>query len=596
MDNNYVSITLRIEMIKCFCFLTFFRSRFHIADGYFKLSLVYQILHTLSQETREPHTMLKVLQVTRRSMQKGKIVFGLKSGHGCLLNLSFPSGGMIFMTHENKRLYSKKHKYKQELFEYNDLIEDFTNSSPSNLETKLDLSRDMDFIKSFEGLNTEMDCNIKLVLDKFEDEKISILDKKQQIFEFLIYGLQFEEMGFSKQELYYTKYVAGFLKTKDDKIKSLRLLANLKEAEDGSTIDNFCFFAKKMVDYLDNLLQTQKTTSDFMFLVNNKYEVKSLLTVLEVFEQGLDFAPQLKNKGLRLAFELLFSYTTSDGERLVVDPINQLRYLETLKFLKKDKDVMNYLKKTKESINQKWWYERYLQELISSTESKEEYMAAFDREFKSHLKKFNNPECGKIPLVFFSAAFSNALKHKNMEHFDLFFDELEKMLHNDSNFKFSVETKNAESIDAFETEEQFFEYFNNNVQITLFHYLACFVDAIKSDPANVFVLRKLLKLLDQYKLNDVVSNAALRNLTNLVKMNESIEKTLKTDNTKLLLETMASVGEYITNENCMEIEPDSAHLLKGFFFSNCIKLLESEKYKTKIDELLVKTLKKESHL
>lgn len=539
--------------------------------------------------------MFRILRVASRSLQKGKIGAGFTS-QGCFLALSFSLNRLLLVAHENKGYYSKKHKYKQELVEYDDLIEDFTNVSPSDLETKLDLSRDVDFIKSFEGLNAEMDCNIKMVVDKCEDEKMSILDKKQQIFEFLIYGLQFEEMGFSKQQHYYSKYVAGFLKTKEDKIKSHGLLAYLKEAEDGNTIEHFCFFAKKMVDYLDNLLHTQKATSDFMFLVNNKYEVKSLLTVLEVFEIGLDFAPQLKNKGLNLTFQLLFSYTTQDGEKLVVDSINQLRYLETLKFLKKDKDVMNYLKETKESINQKWWYERYLQELISSNDSKEEFTTTFDKEFKNHLKKFNNPECGKIPLIFFSAALGNALKQKDMEAFDMLFDELKKMLNNDPNFRFSVEMKHAESIDAFETEQQFFAYFNNNVQITLFDFLRCFVEAMKSDPGNVIVLRKLLELFDQYKLNDTISKATLSNLTKLVEMNECMVKSLNTKETTLLMETMTSVGRYISDESCIEIEPESAHLLKGVFVTNCIKLLESEKYKTKIDELLAKALKKESIL
>ena len=454
----------------------------------------------------------------------------------------------LSINHQHKSYYSqKKNKYTSDLFEYDDLIEDFTNTGSSELETKLALSTELDFIKSFQGLNDEMDSNIKMISNAFENENMSLLDKQQQIFGFYIYALQFEVMGIAKEQDNYIKFVLGFLTNKQNDIKSSTLLNYLNDIENGNddkTMGKFCFFAKKMVDYLESLEKKQKESRDFMFLIKNKFDVKSLFSVLEALEMGYDFAPYLKNKGLFLIFELLFSFTTENGEKLIVDPINQLKYLETLKFLKKDKEVIQYLKKTQEKIDQKWWHERYLQELVTSKENKEELMKNFELEFKKHLEKYNNAQNSMIPLLFFSSLFNKVLTENDKERFDFYFNEFTKMFENHTEFKLTTEKKAPENINVFETEKEFFDYFNNNVTITLFDYLICISETIKSCPDNTSVIRKFVTLLQKYKSDDILSDNAYKNLELLLKMNDSLDK-LETDNAETnILNTMVKVSDY----------------------------------------------------
>ncbi|OBA27773.1 hypothetical protein HANVADRAFT_51896 [Hanseniaspora valbyensis NRRL Y-1626] len=506
----------------------------------------------------------------------------------------------LSINHQHKSYYSqKKNKYTSDLFEYDDLIEDFTNTGTSELETKLALSTELDFIKSFQGLNDEMDSNIKMISNAFENENMSLLDKQQQIFGLYIYALQFEVMGIAKEQDSYIKFVLGFLTNKQNDIKSSTLLNYLSDIENGNddkTMGKFCFFAKKMVDYLESLEKKQKQSGDFMFLIKNKYDVKSLFAVLEALEMGYDFALYLKNKGLFLIFELLFSFTTKNGEKLVVDPINQLKYLETLKFLKKDREVIQYLKKTQETIDQKWWHERYLQELVTSKENKDESMKDFEPEFKKHLEKYNNAQNSMIPLLFFSSVFNKVLTENDKESFDIYFNEFTKMLENHTEFKLTTEKKAPENISVFETEKEFFDFFNNNVTITLSDYLICISETIKSDPDNTLVIKKFVTLLKKYRSDDILSNSAYKNLELLLEMNDSLDK-LETDNTETnILDTMVKVSDYLCNLKSSELEPYSNHLLKRYFITNCMKLLKFEPYNKEIDALLVKTLEFEEKL
>ncbi|KAL6928601.1 hypothetical protein ACO0SA_001929 [Hanseniaspora valbyensis] len=506
----------------------------------------------------------------------------------------------LSINHQHKNYYSqKKNKYDSDLFEYDDLIADFTNTGTSELETKLALSTELDFIKSFYDLNDEMDSNIKMISNAIENENMSLLDKQQQIFGFYIYALQFEVMGIAKEQDNYIKFVLGFLTNKQNDIKSSTLLNYLNDIENGNddkTMGKFCFFAKKMVDYLESLEKKQKESKDFMFLIKNKFDVKSLFAVLEALEMGLDFAPYLKNKGLFSVFELLFSFTTENGEKLIVDPINQLKYLETLKFLKKDKEVIQYLKKTQEKIDQKWWHERYLQELVTSKENKDKLMKDFEPEFKKHLTKYNNAQNSMIPLLFFSSVFNKVLAENDKESFDFYFNEFSKMFENHTEFKLTTEKKSPENISVFETEKEFFDYFNNNVTITLFDYLICITETIKSDPDNILVMKKFVTLLKKYKSDDILSDSAYKNLKLLLEMNDCLDR-LETDKTETnILDTMVKVSDYLCNLKSSELEPHSNHLLKRYFITNCMRLLKFETYNKEIDALLVKTLEFEEKL
>ncbi|XBW36756.1 hypothetical protein QEN19_002333 [Hanseniaspora menglaensis] len=493
--------------------------------------------------------------------------------------------------HFTKASYSKN-KHVSQSFDYDDLIENFVDSS--DLESKLSLTSDINFIKSFEGFNDEMDSNIRMVIPRLESEDLSTVEKKQQVFEFLVYCLQFEVMGIENNFSDYIKFSVFFLENKKKDIKSTELLDYLKvvDADDGS-MEKFCFFAKKMISYLEALHKRQRESGDYLFLTKNKFEVGSLMATLEAFEIGLNFAPYLKNRGMFLAFELLFSYTTEGGEKLVVDAVNQLKYLETLKFLKKDDELKSYLKKTKDEINQKWWYERYLQELINAQEKKDSSMKEFDVEFKKYLHKFNNSAENKIPLVFFSTAFAQALKNGNNDSFDFYFSELEKMFANLSNFKFLIDVDFSEPKDVFETEQQFFNYFNNSVKLTLFDFLVCITDTIKNDPENDVLLRKFVCLLTKYKANDLTTDATIDNLNKLMEMNTIVKKKLREGKNLKLIEIMTDVGEHISKTTPTSKEPHSYHLLKGYFITNCMKLVSHDDFNKSLDALLIKILETE---
>lgn len=452
-----------------------------------------------------------------------------------------PNTAYLLLNNQCRASYSKKYSNLNDSFEYDDLIEEFTQSG--DLELKLDLSTDIDFIRGFEGLNDEMDRNIRILLEKCSNQHVQLLDKQKAVFEFLVYVFQFEVMCIENNQRDYPQFVFGLLERNKTEIKSSELLSYLKEAEGDEGLVGCSFFAKKMVDYLGNLCKKQKESADFMFLYKNKYELASLLALLEALEIGLDYAPGLKNRGLYYLFELLFSYTNQNGEKLVVDCITKLKYLETLKYLKKDQELIRYLESTKETLDQKWWYEKYLQELLNVQENKAESMDLFEAEFRKHLERFSGRENVKIPLLFFSSALARTLKEKRYRDFDYFMSQLENMLARIPKFAFTAAASRPEYVPAFETEREFFDYFNNNVEITLSDYIICISETLKADPENVTVLKRMVRVLEQFRGNDAASDSAAANLDLLVRMNEHLRDVLNNKH-----------GESLNNEHSKTLD------------------------------------------